>query len=371
VGFASYRWSTGDTTPSIKITQAGVYILAQTSACGAVYRDTFEVFDAVHEINLGNDTLICSPILNFTLSVPASLTNILWSTGNTSNSINVTTSGTYYVTATSPCGIFSDTINIRFCLPEITSLNLASPTLCAGECISLSAEIGNYPQAWQWYLEGGIPDSYIGENPPPVCYDTAGVYNITLIASNNGGSDTAVSNITVAPVPQGRFADTAINVPYKTQLQLQACAEAQQAYWYKGDSLVCADCTAYRFEAKDWQSLYYCVAENAAGRCSDTCRYTVSVYDIPTDVRLPTAFSPNKDGVNDYFTVLTDNPNVVVQSLSVYNRWGQRVYHGSGSWDGTQQGTPVAVGVYYWQLRYTVIGSGKDFYKKGDVAVVR
>jgi gliding motility-associated-like protein len=115
------------------------------------------------------------------------------------------------------------------------------------------------------------------------------------------------------------------------------------------------------------------VSENEAGMCSDTCTYKISVSDIPTDVFVPTAFSPNGDGKNDRFRIVTDNPNVVLQHFSVYNRFGQRVYDGNTQegWDGRFHGTPVDVGVYYWQLRYTILGSGKDFYKKGDVTVVR
>lgn len=374
-GFESYLWSTGDTTQSILITQSGTYTLEAVNNCGAIYRDTFHVFDAITSINLGNDTMVCNAAMTLALSIPSSLSNILWSNGATTNSIIVNTPGTYYVTATSPCGILSDTIHITFCQPEIENLNLSSQVICVGECITVTAQSINHPQTWLWSFDGGTPSAFNGQNPTPICYHTIGNYNISLIASNAGGSDTFTSSINVLPIPQGRFDDTTINVPYKTLLYLQACAEGQHVYWYRGDSVVCNDCPVYSFEAKDWQRTYYCIVENAEGICSDTCIYKVSVYDIPTDVYLPTAFSPNGDGLNETFKVLTDNPNFQMHSLSVYNRWGQRIYYGTndkGGWDGTYKGVKVEVGVYFWSLKYRILGVDKDFfYMKGDVTVVR
>lgn len=374
-GFESYLWSTGDTTQSILITQSGTFTLQAVNNCGAIYHDTFQVFNAITSINLGNDTMVCNAAMNLTLSIPSSLTNILWSNGATTHSIIVSTPGTYYVTATSPCGILSDTILITFCQPKIETINLSSQAICVGECIAVSAQYSNYPQSWLWSFDGGTPSTYNGQKPTQICYNTVGNYNITLIASNAGGSDTITSSINVFPIPQGRFEDTTINVPYKTPLYLQACAEGQHVYWYRGDTLVCNDCPVYSFEAKDWQSVYYCIVENAEGICSDTCIYKVSVYDIPSDVYLPTAFSPNGDGLNEAFKVLTDNPNFLLHSLSVYNRWGQRIYYGTndkGGWDGTYKGEKVEVGVYFWSLKYRMLGVDKDFFfRKGDVTVVR
>ncbi len=374
-GYISYLWNTGQTSATILVSTPGLYTLEVLDNCGAIYRDTFEAFDAVTEINLGNDTTVCNETMSVQLSIPSSLTHIVWSTGATTTSITITAPGLYYVTAESPCGTLSDTIRVSFCSPVINNIHLSSQTICVGECITIAAQTTNYPQVWHWTFEGATPNTYTGENPPSVCYNNVGDFDITLVASNNGGNDTFTSSVHVLPIPIGRFADTTINVPYKTTLNLKACADAQHVYWYRGDSIVCNDCPVYRFQAKDWKSVYYCVAENADGVCSDTCIYKVSVYDIPSDVYLPTAFSPNGDGKNETFSVLTDNPNFLLYSLSVYNRWGQRIYHGTNEnvgWDGTFNSKPVEIGVYFWALKYRIKGVDKDFfYKKGDVTVVR
>ncbi|MEO1713638.1 MAG: gliding motility-associated C-terminal domain-containing protein, partial [Bacteroidota bacterium] len=80
-------------------------------------------------------------------------------------------------------------------------------------------------------------------------------------------------------------------------------------------------------------------------------------------VYIPNTFSPNFDGINDYFTVFGDEPNVqAIESLRVYDRWGglvfesQNVLPGSEStgWDGRVGGALVPNGVYTYlaQVRF-------------------
>ena len=68
---------------------------------------------------------------------------------------------------------------------------------------------------------------------------------------------------------------------------------------------------------------------------------------------IPTAFTPNNDGLNDRWEIITieEYPNAMVE---VFNRYGQRVYKSSGKnyvpWDGTFQGKPALPGVYVYVI---------------------
>ena len=86
----------------------------------------------------------------------------------------------------------------------------------------------------------------------------------------------------------------------------------------------------------------------------------------------PTAFTPNKDGKNDHFHPITAG-NHPVHFFRIANRWGQTVYetreeHFSG-WDGTFNGVPQDMGVYYYFISY-VCDKG-DATQKGEVTLVR
>ena len=71
-------------------------------------------------------------------------------------------------------------------------------------------------------------------------------------------------------------------------------------------------------------------------------------------LKVPNAFSPNGDGINDYFNVF-EVKSIISFSAAIYNRWGQQLYKWgieemdceSCGWDGTYDGSPVKEGVYF------------------------
>ncbi|MFP5080288.1 Ig-like domain-containing protein [Pedobacter sp. JCM 36344] len=79
-------------------------------------------------------------------------------------------------------------------------------------------------------------------------------------------------------------------------------------------------------------------------------------------MKIPGGFSPNGDGINDFFVI--ENALSKVINLEVYNRWGNRIYRSKdykNTWDGRTTegiyvGSEVPVGTYY----YTIIIDGKD-----------
>lgn len=370
VGYLHYLWSTGDTTGFVVVSIAGHYSVQVANGCGSVFDTSFNVLPQVYNINLGNDTTICNGSFSYTLSVPQGLTGILWSTGDTTTTLTVALPGTYYVQAQSACGMLRDTVTISFCRPVIDSISIVADTICSGQCLLFSAGVHNYAQSYWWAFSGGTPGNYSGAQPGAVCYDTTGSFDVTLVVASPGGSDTLTRQVVVMPKPVAGFADTTITVNYNTTLLLPPCTNAMHTQWYYNGTLVCDGCTTLNLQAKEYSSNYKCVVSNAG--CSDTCNYVINVTDIPTQVWLPTAFSPNGDGRNDYFHLITDNPNIEVVYFAVYNRYGQRVYfvqQNDKGWDGTHNGIKVDMGTYYWLLRYKVAGNNTLFTKKGDVTV--
>jgi gliding motility-associated-like protein len=92
----------------------------------------------------------------------------------------------------------------------------------------------------------------------------------------------------------------------------------------------------------------------------------------------PNAFSPNGDGVNDFFEIDID-PNLVrVSVFKVFDRWGSLVFEWDGTiasgaplrWDGTNKGTPLNPGVFVFVLEYTS-GDGNTRQLVGDFSLTR
>jgi gliding motility-associated-like protein len=86
------------------------------------------------------------------------------------------------------------------------------------------------------------------------------------------------------------------------------------------------------------------------------CYLTVSTFTIWIDPRVsldvPTAFTPNGDGVND--EIYPDGWGLKrIIYFKIYNRWGQLLYHGQelkSGWDGTYQGVPQNMETYVYQV---------------------
>jgi gliding motility-associated-like protein len=89
-------------------------------------------------------------------------------------------------------------------------------------------------------------------------------------------------------------------------------------------------------------------------------------------VYVPTAFSPNQDYKNDIFRALVFGV-VKKFELSVYNRWGQRVFYTTDftkGWDGKVGGRDQQPDIFLWACRYQLEG-GQETFDKGTLMLVR
>lgn len=89
---------------------------------------------------------------------------------------------------------------------------------------------------------------------------------------------------------------------------------------------------------------------------------------------VPSAFTPNGDGLNDYVRPLTVGYSSI-EYFRIFNRWGQLVYESTsisdgGGWDGTFNSQKCDIGTYYWLLSATD-KDGADVFRKGDVTLIR
>jgi gliding motility-associated-like protein len=102
------------------------------------------------------------------------------------------------------------------------------------------------------------------------------------------------------------------------------------------------------------------------------------IVDRNRKVFIPTAFSPNGDGINDVFSIQARNNSTRVLALRVYNRWGVEVFNrgdktfGSTEhfWDGRFRGEDVAVGVYIYVADLEFLDGGKEI-MTGEVMILR
>jgi hypothetical protein len=72
--------------------------------------------------------------------------------------------------------------------PPVANFQASKTNICANDCIDLT-DLSTKATSWQWTTVGGTPSFSTNQNPQ-VCYLTQGVYSVSLVVSNSGGSDT-------------------------------------------------------------------------------------------------------------------------------------------------------------------------------------
>jgi gliding motility-associated-like protein len=106
--------------------------------------------------------------------------------------------------------------------------------------------------------------------------------------------------------------------------------------------------------------------------CSDTATQKIKVVGN-CYIAVPNAFTPNKDGLNDYLYPLNAYKAKDL-IFRVYNRFGQILFqttNWTNKWDGTFKGQGADAGTYVWVLQYTHIDTGNRVEQKGTTVLLR
>ena len=86
-------------------------------------------------------------------------------------------------------------------------------------------------------------------------------------------------------------------------------------------------------------------------------------------VFLPSAFSPNNDGINERFTMIAVRGMIEKVEITIYSRWGRQLYRGP-VWDGRYKGQLQLPGVYVYTARAQTF-DGQEIQLKGTVTLLR
>lgn len=138
--------------------------------------------------------------------------------------------------------------------------------------------------------------------------------------------------------------------------------------WTPNVALDCDDCEGPTANPQTTTQYTLLVIDNGGCEVSDSLTVRVTAPEL----LIPTAFSPNRDGVNDLFRVL--NRDVEKFNLQIYNRWGEKVYETTDpldGWDGMYKGMAQPLGVYTWSCDYRLSGQTKSTLAKGNLTLMK
>lgn len=260
---------------------------------------------------------------------------------------------------------------------QTATINCGAPTttITAGTTTTSST----YSYTWSGPLNSGMScPGGVG------CYSTTtnmpGTYFVTILNTVNGCRSTNQVNVVGGSLDVGLSANPSngfapLPVTFANNTPSTSTQGTVTTVWSYGNGLTASTTSAastysgsaYPFpggstvyNAPGTYTVLLMVTQiSATTTCSGTATTVVTV-DLPSSLTVPNVFTPNGDGVNDFFTLRTTNISEV--TCTIFDRWGVKMYDvksetGNISWDGKNlSGKEVPAGTYFYILKST----GKD-----------
>ena len=369
--------------------------LKQCSGCDAV---AFKMDMGVNSVQAGlsiapQSDSGCAPYPVQVTNTSTNATSYLWNFGDGSPTSASTTPplhtytspGTYTITLVaynSAACTPSDTARLTvYVLPDssapVALVPPAQDTFCEGQTLVMHLPAGGMttisPATGYTFLN----DTTLSFAPAASTEYTVAYFQPATACSGEQ-TDTVRFTATPAASPEGDFTVQA-SAPTRCSIELRAEATSTsspvQYAWYSGNTPIGQ--TAQLVYTPSSVQTEYClslVLINESG-CTDTVRHCVPAPQgsVGGSAQLPTAFTPNGDGLNDRIRPVFAGNDVVLLDFSIYNRWGQRVFSGNDKkgWDGRLGTTPADAGTYFYHLSMQYRGCPEVTEMKGDVTLVR
>ena len=187
---ATYLWNTGATTQTINVSTTGTYSVTVTDPSGCVGVDAITItVNPAPNVNLGADINACSGE-TILLNAGNPGATYLWSNGATTQTINITETGTYSVVVTNGFTCTdNDVINVTFHPSPIVDLG-STIQLCEGETVVLDAENAGATYLWN-----------TGATTQTISVNTAATYSVVVTtAFGCDASDAVVVNVVANPI---------------------------------------------------------------------------------------------------------------------------------------------------------------------------
>ncbi|CAA6823376.1 MAG: internalin, putative [uncultured Aureispira sp.] len=305
-----------------------------------------------------------------------------WSNGDSTATISTISDGGFTVTVTdlNGCSVIGGPYSLAAATgvtASITTLigNLSCDLQAIGALSAVATGGNNLTYSWS----NGSTDSTISGL-------AAGTYTVT-VTSSNGCTDTVSQTINAPIIPNlDAFVSvtgmTSVSVPLNTSVTLSAGSTGFDYNWTSianpltGNANIANTLLSTTSANPDPEGSYTYVVTASATTNDTTCSVTDTVWvtvEAPYQ-GMPSAFTPDGDGINDTFrpVMLTNDE---VSTFIIYNRWGQIVYNGSeahgNGWDGTFKGVAQPTGAYIYTIVYQKASDPEPRSIKGQLTLIR
>jgi len=363
----TYLWTGGQTTVTATGLAAGTYICTATDANGCGRTDSV-VVASQNNVTLALSSTQTNCIANngTATAVPANGTlpfTYSWSNGQTVATAIGLGAATYTCTATDALGCaHTDTVVVTSNNPVTLSLS-NTQTICTAFTGTATASPAN----------GATPYSYLWSNGQTSQTATAlstGGY-VCIVTDANGCTQTQNVMITQTSPPIAIALPSYSSVVSGESVILSASGGTNYQ-WSPSDGLSCDTCAT--LVCIPPKTATYCVLVTDGNGCTDSTCIEVHVRCNSGILNLlvPSAFSPNNDGMNDELCI-PENVCILDFELDIFDRWGEKVFVTTSlnnCWDGTYKGAALGTSAYVFTFT-AKLSSGGEFNQKGTISLIK
>ncbi len=361
----TYAWNTSANTPSISVSPlvTTVYsVVVDNGLCTDTAQITVNVTPQP-VASISGPTEICFGETATLTASPAGI-SYLWSTTEFTQTINPspTNNTTYQVYTINGNCIDSATHTVSINpLPFATlTSELTNCDVDNGRIVAVgSGGTPGYGYTWS-NAQTGATAVNLG----------VGNYTVTISDSKNCTA-TASANVGMHPNPVAAITPYPIaSVRIGESVQLTATGGTVYS-WSPSIYLNCDNCSNPIALPKS-DEIVYCVDVTDGNGCKDTACTTVLVDTSCSNIFIPTAFTPNGDGLNDYVSI-QNTCQIDNLKFTIFNRWGQKVFETNDvlkKWDGTFNGTEQSTATFFYILNAELI-NGRTIIQRGDITLIR
>ena len=243
---------------------------------------------------------------------------------------------------------------------------------CLKDTINFLHPGGNGVNSWHWQLDDNQTSTL---QAPQGLYTVFSTKHIALAVSNGVCADSSEQTIPLDNFVKADFMvydDICPNEPVSFTSTAQGIALHHSWVFGDGGASALPDPThsfATPFTTRPY-TVTYTVTDSIG--CMATKQKLVNVYSS-CYLDVPSAFTPNNDGLNDLFGPLNA---IKAEQLDfrIYNRWGQllfQTHNWKSGWDGTYHNLPQPTGTYVWFLSYVDRDSKQRREMKGTAVLIR
>lgn len=297
-----------------------------------------------------------------------------WSNGATSRTATNLAAGNYMITVLD-ANLCQTSNSVRITEPPTLRLDSlrATPTVCFGDSSgSLILRGGGGTPPYRYSLDGVRYQTSDTFRAIP-----ARTYNVVIKDSTNCRLTRTMTVPSATPLQVSAGTDILIDLGFSAQLRavIVPSTRAVSYRWSPTDSLSCTNCASVT--ARPVRSTLYRVFVRDSNGCTASDDIWVNV-NKKRPIFIPNAFSPNRDGLNDFFTAYGNQSAVIIREMRIFNRWGDLIFTAQNiplgdervGWDGLMNGKDLPPDVYAYYMVIRFIDGEEETYH-GDITILK